>query len=490
MTDPAGSSGVGGTSGPPLPPPPSEPSQRPPPEPPQPPRLSLSPAEARNLATTTKSVPQMQAISSRWLLRLLPWVQVSGGTYRVNRRLTYAVGDGRISFISTGAQVQVIPEELTELPLLRGFDDAGVLAALAGRFTQQEFQAGDVLAEAGQPADRLLLLAHGKANKLGTGKYGEPAVLDVLADGDHFGDRAVVEGHDTWPFTVKALTACTVLALPRQAFEELLSQSEPLRAQLERFRATLQRPQNQRGEASIELASGHEGEPDLPGTYAAYEPSPREYPLSVAQTVLRLHSRVADLYNDPMDQTEQQLRLTVEALRERQEHEMINNLEFGLLHNAALEQRIFTRTGPPTPDDLDDLLSRRRRSRYFLAHPRAIAAFRRECTRCGVQPPSIEMEGHKVSTWRGVPILPCDKIPITKAHTTSILVMRTGEEHQGVIGLHQTGIPDEYQPSLNVRFMGIDEKAIISYLVSAYYSVAVLVPDALGILEEVQLGHY
>jgi hypothetical protein len=67
--------------------------------------------------------------------------------------------------------------------------------------------------------------------------------------------------------------------------------------------------------------------------------------------------------------------------------------------------------------------------------------------------------------------------------------MRTGEEHEGVIGLHQTGIPDEYQPSLNVRFMGIDEKAIISYLVSAYYSAAVLVPDALGILEEVQIGH-
>ena len=48
---------------------------------------SLTTAAARNLATTTKSVPQMQAITSRWLLRMLPWVQVSGGTYRVNRRL-------------------------------------------------------------------------------------------------------------------------------------------------------------------------------------------------------------------------------------------------------------------------------------------------------------------------------------------------------------------------------------------------------------------
>ena len=65
--------------------------------------------------------------------------------------------------------------------------------------------------------------------------------------------------------------------------------------------------------------------------------------------------------------------------------------------------------------------------------------------------------------------------------------MRTGEENQGVIGLHQTGIPDEIEPGLNVRFMGIDEKALISYLVSAYFSAAVLVPDALGVLEDVEV---
>ena len=39
-------------------------------------QLSLGVAAARNLATTTKSAPQMQGITSRWLLRVLPWVQV------------------------------------------------------------------------------------------------------------------------------------------------------------------------------------------------------------------------------------------------------------------------------------------------------------------------------------------------------------------------------------------------------------------------------
>ncbi|MET0402320.1 MAG: Crp/Fnr family transcriptional regulator, partial [Cystobacter sp.] len=164
------------------------------------------------------------------------------------------------------------------------------------------------------------------------------------------------------------------------------------------------------------------------------------------------------------------------------------NPEFGLLHNADLKQRIHARSGPPTPDDLDELLSRRRKSRFFLAHPRTIAAFGQECNRRGVYPTCVEVQGRQVIAWRGVPLLPSDKIPITSSGTTSIIVMRTGMEDQGVIGLHRTGIPDEIQPSLSARRMDINDQAITSYLVSAYYSIAPLVPDALGVLENVQLG--
>ncbi len=452
------------------------------------PQLSLGKAAARNLATTTKSAPQMQEITSRWLLKMLPWVQTKGGTYRVNRRLTYTVADGRLTFSNTGATVQVIPQELCQLPLLRGFGDTGVLSSLAGRFVQQEFAPGDIIVQSGQPAERLFLIAHGKVNKMVVGKYGEEPLLDMLADGDHFGDQVLVESESTWKFTIKAVTRCIVLALPQQAFQELLNQSEALQAQVEQFRTRAEQPQNKYGEALIAFSSDHSPETALPGTFVDYELSPREYQLSIAQTVLRVNTRVADLYNEPMNQTEQQLRLTIEALRERQEHELINNREFGLLHNADLKQRIYTRSGPPTPDDLDELITRRRKSRFFLAHPRTIAAFSRECNRRGIYPDTIDMDGSKIITWRNVPILPCNKIPITKNQTSSILVLRTGEEDQGVIGLHQTGIPDEYQPSLSVRLMGTSEKSIISYLITAYYSAAVLVPDALGILEDVEIG--
>jgi CRP-like cAMP-binding protein len=446
---------------------------------------------ARNLATTTKTQPQMQGITSRWLLKLLPWVEVVGGSYRVNRRLTYNVGDGRVTFSNTGAQIQVIPEELCELPLLRGFEDIGVLNSLAGQFVQQEYAAGDVIIQAGQAADRVLLIAHGKVNKIGQGKYDNEVVLGVLADGDHFGDYALVESQDIWDVTLQAITRCTILSLPQAAFENLVNQSEALQSQVDRFRATLGKDRNEEGEASINVSSSHVGETALPGTFADYEMNPREYELSVAQTVLRVNSRVADLYSEPMNQTEEQLRLTIEALRERQEDQMINNREFGLLHNADLKQRIFTRSGPPTPDDLDELISIVwKEPSFFLAHPRAIAAFGRECSRLGLYPNTIPMGNSAIPAWRGIPIYPCNKIPVTKERTSSILLMRVGAANQGVIGLHKTNIPDQYQPSLSVRFMGINEKAVISYLVTAYYSAAVLVPDALGILEDAEIGRY
>ncbi|NIH81144.1 hypothetical protein FHX46_003674 [Amycolatopsis viridis] len=280
-----------------------------------------------------------------------------------------------------------------------------------------------------------------------------------------------------------------MLVLEQRGFDELLEQSAALREQIEAYRARRLAAGNEHGEAEIELASGHTGEPELPATFVDYELSPREYELSVAQTVLRVHTRVADLYNKPMNQTEQQLRLTIEALRERQESELLNNAEFGLLHNADVKQRLHTRTGPPTPDDLDELLAAVwKEPAFFLAHPQAIAAFGRECNSRGIYPAGTEFHGHHVPSWRGVPILPSNKIPVSPTRTSSILLMRVGEQNQGVIGLHQTGLPDEVEPGLSVRFMSIDDKAIISYLVSAYFSAAVLVPDALAVLEHVEIG--
>ncbi len=191
-----------------------------------------------------------------------------------------------------------------------------------------------------------------------------------------------------------------------------------------------------------------------------------------------------------MDQIEQQLRLTIEALRERQEHEIVNNREFGLLANADLKQRTHTRSGPPTPDDVDELLALVwREAVVHPGPPLAIAAFGRECSARGDLPDQRRRRGPPLPVVaRGAdPALQQDPGDRDPHQLDDAGAARRGEA--GVVGLHQVGIPDEYQPSLSVRFMGIDEKAIIKYLVSAYYSAAILVPDALGILENVEVGH-
>ena len=192
---------------------------------------SLTTAAARNLATTTKTAPQMQGITSRWLLRMLPWVQVSGGVYRVNRRLSYPVGSGRVSFSVTADQVQLIPPTLREIKPLANLADDAALGTLAGAFTQQELQAGDVIAEAGHPADKLVLIAHGKVTRTGTGKYGHAADLGTLADGDHIGEQILIGEGDPgdWDSTVTAATPCIALVLTQAEFKRLARRLPALR---------------------------------------------------------------------------------------------------------------------------------------------------------------------------------------------------------------------------------------------------------------------
>ncbi|GAB3484289.1 family 2B encapsulin nanocompartment shell protein [Nocardiopsis coralliicola] len=461
--------------------------------PPDRPAQSLGTGAARTLATTTKTPPGTSETTPRWLLRMLPWVDARGGAYRVNRRLISAAGDGRVPVLIDAGECTVLPAGLRGLALLRGLDEgseAGMAAlqAAAAAFTAERHGPGAVLAEAGRPADRILLVAHGKLERVGTGEYGDPVVLSRLSRGDLAAPAGALSGQSEWDSTVRTATACTVLSLSREALDAAAGRTPALAAHLRRARAARAPAGNKYGEAPIALRAGHSGEREIPGTYVDYDPAPREYLLGTAQTVLRVHTRVADLYSDPMDQQDEQIRLTVEALRERQEHDLLNDAGFGLLHSADPRQCLSTRAGPPGPDDLDELLCRRRKTHFLLAHPAAIAAFGRECSRRGLAPESADVGGVRAASWRGVPILPNNKIPISGARTTSILALRTGEDDEGVIGLHRAGLPDEYAPGVSVRPMDIGPAAIRRFLVTAYHAAAVLVPDALGVLENVELG--
>lgn len=241
---------------------------------------------------------------------------------------------------------------------------------------------------------------------------------------------------------------------------------------------------------AITVDCSNKDEKELPATFVDYEEWGREYVLNAVNTVVDVHTRVSDLYSSPHNQIKEQLRLTIEVVKERQESELINNKEYGLLNNVAKSQTIKTRNGFPTPDDLDELLTKVwKEPAFFLAHPKAIAAFGRECTRRGVPPPTVSLFGSQFLTWRGIPLIPSDKLPIVNGKS-KILLLRVGESKQGVIGLYQPNLPGQQTMGLSVRFMGINHKAIASYLVSLYCSLAVLTEDAIAVLEDVGVDHY
>lgn len=248
-----------------------------------------------------------------------------------------------------------------------------------------------------------------------------------------------------------------------------------------------------------DLCSAEIGEREIPQTFPDYDENPREYTLSLIQTILRVNGQVTDIFNSPINQLQQQMRLTIEAMKEQQEWEIINNRDFGLINSVSPSMRVKSRTGVPTPDDMDDLLAKVwKKPAFFLAHPKAIAAFGRECTRRGVPPATVNLYGSPFMTWRGVPIVPSDKLMLegnscgqSDFGKTNILLLRVGEKDQGVIGLHQPGIPDESNvPSLSVHFAGIDNRGLASYIMTLYFSVAVLTKDSLGMLENVEVGRY
>src|SRR5450432_2370179 len=80
-------------------------------------------------------------------------------------------------------------------------------------------------------------------------------------------------------------------------------------------------------ESKVAVDCSARDERELPKTFVDYEEHPREYMLSAVNTVVDVHTRVSDLYSVPYNQITEQLRLTIEIVKER-------------LHNIAPKQRI------------------------------------------------------------------------------------------------------------------------------------------------------
>lgn len=251
-------------------------------------------------------------------------------------------------------------------------------------------------------------------------------------------------------------------------------------------------------EAGERLSLPTDPEGRVPASYVDYDADPREHSLSMLQRTVHIGVRVRDMFCEPHDQLTQQLRVSVLDLKERKESELINNPDFGVRHQVAPDMRLATRTGPPTPDDLDELIARVwKKPAFFLAHPRTIAAFGRECTLRGVPPQTVQLFGSPFITWRGVPLVPSDKLPVVDrsadggpSAVSELLLMRVGEADQGVVGLRDERLKNEHGNSVSVEKMGVDDHGRASYLITLYFSLAVTAADAVAMLTDVDLTRY
>jgi len=364
---------------------------------------SVTTATARRLATTTKTAPQMGSITPRLLLKLLPWVQVSGGTYRVNRTKVELRKSERLNIEYLDGVPSFSARSLKSIPLFSEFDDE-IVNRLARSFETQEVELGKLFVEEGKDKQKFFIVASGQAEVINRGPHGEELRIALLGEGEYFGETDLLDDAES-TVSVRAVTPTIFLGLKLTELEKFIKEVPDFRETFQkavdkqlRLKATV----NDHGEKHIDLVSGHEEDNIIPETYIDYEENPTEYSLNTLQTVVRVHTRVSDLYNNPYNQLEEQLRLSIESIKERQEWELINNKKFGLLASVNPAYRIGTRYGAPTPDDLDELLSLVwKEPAFFIAHPRAIAAFERECT------------------WRGVP-------PVTTTHLEERVRQLTG----------------------------------------------------------------
>ena len=296
---------------------------------------SVTTATARRLATTTKTAPQMGSITPRLLLKLLPWVQVSGGTFRVNRTKVELRKSERLPIQFLNGVPSFSAKSLKAIPLFSDFDDE-IVTRLARSFETNEVEIGQLFVEEGKDKQKFFIVASGQAEVISKGPHGEELRIALLGDGEYFGETDLLDEAES-TVSVRAVTPTVFLGLKQKELEKFIREVPDFRETFNkavdkqlRLKATV----NDHGEKHIDLVSGHEEDNIIPETYIDYEENPTEYSLNTLQTVVRVHTRVSDLYNNPYNQLEEQLRLSIESIKERQEWELINNKKFGLLAAA------------------------------------------------------------------------------------------------------------------------------------------------------------
>ncbi|MGE5252229.1 MAG: Crp/Fnr family transcriptional regulator [Bacteroidota bacterium] len=111
-------------------------------------------------------------------------------------------------------------EILSRVPFFAGLPH-GDLEAINRLFREQGFGLGEIICFAGDPAERLFVLADGRAKLLSHSLSGKDVLLDILKPGEFFGSLSSL-GDDVYPETAEAQTQTCVLSIGAEDFRQML----------------------------------------------------------------------------------------------------------------------------------------------------------------------------------------------------------------------------------------------------------------------------
>ncbi len=144
----------------------------------------------------------MESISSRNLIKNLPWVSVTGGHYRVNRRQVLEIRPGMVTFKTEKGNTPVIlGPSLSQMPSLSKIKDNDVLDRIAASASKQEINKGELIVEYNSVPTHLYIIYSGKVSFFKPGKFDDDHVQGSMGPSQYFGGFGL--HYDATPLPVK-----------------------------------------------------------------------------------------------------------------------------------------------------------------------------------------------------------------------------------------------------------------------------------------------
>lgn len=128
---------------------------------------------------------------------------------------------------SDGRIARVHASHLQQIPLFAALDMT-VLTTIADHFTAQFVNQGQIVFHQGDIGDRYYLIARGRVEVLVQTAQKVNQKIDAMSDGDHFGEMALIQDAPR-NATIRTLTDCLFLTLPKREFLALLDELPSLR---------------------------------------------------------------------------------------------------------------------------------------------------------------------------------------------------------------------------------------------------------------------